>query len=180
MVTCRKIMQQYSYLILPLLTLLNCVQQGNSWKTGLESGLICYQCVGTHPGCTLYNMDTRWYWGKICPRKDDRCVKLIERKGAEIMVTRDCLSNLEAHRTDIPADKYEGCRSGTHDVKLAQYTFNRIKELDTKRSYYDNTTWCMCQFDQWCNSAELVGQTKVFLALVTSLLVTVNIHLRGI
>jgi len=180
MVTCSKILQQYSNLILPFLVLLNCAQQVNSWKTGLESGLICYQCVGTHPGCTLYNMDTRWYWGKICPRKDDRCVKLIERKGAEIMVTRDCLSNLEAHRTDIPADKYEGCRSGTHDVKLAQYTFNRIKELDTKRSYYDNTTWCMCQFDQWCNSAVTLGQTKVFLALVTAMLVIRDAYLYRI
>jgi len=165
--------------ILPLVILLNLVvSPTTSWKTGLESGLICYQCVGTHPGCTLYNMDTRWYWGKICPRKDDRCVKLIERKGAEIMVTRDCLSNLEAHRTDIPADKYEGCRSATHDVKLAQYTFNRIKELDTKRSYYDNTTWCMCQFDQWCNSATSIGETKLFLSFATSFFVIIDLYFR--
>ena len=29
--------------------------------TGMESGLICYQCVGTHPGCGLYDFDWRWY-----------------------------------------------------------------------------------------------------------------------
>ena len=105
----------------------------HSFKTGMEPGLICYQCVSTHPGCGLYDFDSRWYWGKICPRSDDRCVKLIEKKGADIMVTRDCLSNLEAHRVDIPADKYEGCRAATPEIKLGQYTFNTIKELDTKR-----------------------------------------------
>jgi len=139
----------------------------NSFKTGLEDGLICIQCVGTHPGCSLYDMDYRWYWGRICPRKDDRCVKLIERKGAEVMVTRDCLSNLEAHRTDIPADKYEGCYPGTHDVKLGQYVFNRIKELDVYRTYYDNTTWCFCQFDHWCNHAPKQETTTIITSILT-------------
>ena len=43
------------------------------------------------------------------------------------------LSHFEGHRVDIPADKYEGCRQASRDVKLGQHTFNRIKELDTKR-----------------------------------------------
>jgi len=125
----------------------------SAFKTGLEDGLICNVCVGTHPGCGLYDFDYRWYWGQMCPRYNDKCVKVIERKGAEVLVTRDCLSNLEGFRIDIPADKYEGCRPANRDVKLGQYVHNRIEELDVYRNYYDNTTYCFCDFDHWCNSA---------------------------
>merc|ERR1719361_1794313 len=54
----------------------------------------------------------------MCPRYNDKCVKVIERKGAEVLVTRDCLSNLEGFRIDIPADKDEGCRPANRDVQL--------------------------------------------------------------
>ena len=117
--------------------------------------------MGTHPGCGLSTFRYAWNQGKPCPRYNDRCVKLIEQRGADVLVTRDgkiiyvplglphyiCnqilyilisfpfsgLSHFEGHRVDIPADKYEGCRQASRDVKLGQHTFNRIKELDTKR-----------------------------------------------
>jgi len=85
------------------------------------------------------------------------------------MVTRDCLSSLESFRTDIPADKYEGCRSAAKDIKLGQHVFNQIEELDVTRNYYDNTTYCFCEFDHWCNSADLARISTTFM-LVLSLL----------
>jgi len=98
-----------------------------------EAVMYCYSCVSTQPGCGLNSFYYRWHRGHPCSRNEDRCVKLIERRGTDVMVTRDCLSNLEGHRIDIPADKYEGCKSGSVDTKIGQYTFNSIKELDTKR-----------------------------------------------
>ncbi|KAJ9584168.1 hypothetical protein L9F63_021465, partial [Diploptera punctata] len=114
--------------------------------------LYCYRCVSTHPGCgTPFNW--LWYWGEICPEADDKCVKIIERKGAEHIITRECLSSLRGVRTDIPADHYEGCRPAAKDVRLAHYVNNSIKELDIKRDHYDETTWCFCYFDNRCNGA---------------------------
>nr|SVE76126.1 EOG090X0I2F [Daphnia hispanica] len=115
-------------------------------------GLWCYKCVSTHPGCGK-NFDWRWHWSYTCPDPNDKCVKIVERKGSEEIITRDCLSSIQGIRRDIPADIYEGCRPAARDIRLAQYVFNDIDELDIKRNYYDNTTFCFCDFDQFCNSA---------------------------
>ncbi|CAG9563235.1 unnamed protein product [Danaus chrysippus] len=75
------------------------------------------------------------YLGSLCPDREDICVKLIEKKGAQEVITRDCLSNFKAIRKDIPADTYEGCRPAVPDVTLAHYVNNSIKQLDIKSSW---------------------------------------------
>jgi len=113
-------------------------------------GLWCYQCVSTQPGCGT-PFDWRWHTSFTCPDANDKCVKIIERKGAEVVITRKCLSQVEYSRHDVPADKYEGCRSAAKDIQLAHYVNNTIKQLDVARNYYDEVTWCFCQFDHFCN-----------------------------
>uniref|UniRef100_A0A1B6CQR7 Uncharacterized protein n=1 Tax=Clastoptera arizonana TaxID=38151 RepID=A0A1B6CQR7_9HEMI len=124
----------------------------NVTSFGIGSTLYCYQCISTHPGCGD-QFNWLWQWSQACPEVDDTCVKLIERKGAEEIITRNCLSSFRALRTDIPADHYEGCRPATVDLRLAHYVNNSIKELDIKRNHYDEVTWCFCYFDNRCNGA---------------------------
>ncbi|KAK8770025.1 hypothetical protein V5799_013510 [Amblyomma americanum] len=82
---------------------------------------------------------------------------------AEVLYTRDCLSNLEAYRHDIPADTYEGCRPAAESPKLAVYVDNNIKELELKRDYYTSVDYCFCEFYYWCNSAHSTVPTMAIL-----------------
>jgi len=52
---------------------------------------------------------------------------------ADEVITRNCLSQVEYSRHDVPADKYEGCRPAAKDIQLAHYVNNSIKQLDVKR-----------------------------------------------
>nr|CAG4641336.1 EOG090X0I2F [Eulimnadia texana] len=139
----------------------------------LGEGLWCYRCVSTHPGCGT-PFDWRWYWSYTCPEPGDSCVKIVEKKGAEEVITRDCLSSIQGIRRDIPADTYEGCRPAASDVRLAQYVFNDIEELDIKRNYYDNVTFCFCNFDQFCNSALTQTPGKIGVLSSTIILFVVS------
>ncbi|EEZ97935.1 uncharacterized protein crim [Tribolium castaneum] len=127
------------------------------------SALWCYQCVSNQPGCgTPFNW--LWHWTKVCPEDDDVCVKIIEEKDGNTMITRDCLSYLQGVRTDIPADHYEGCRPAALDVKLGHYVNNSIKELDVHRNFYDKTTWCFCFLDHRCNGGFTIHPSMGVLA----------------
>ncbi|XP_066903461.1 UPAR/Ly6 domain-containing protein crim [Halyomorpha halys] len=147
--------------------LLYCFSRCNAF--GIGSTLYCYQCISTHPGCGT-PFEWLWNWSQACPETDDRCVKLIERKGAVEVITRDCLSSLKSSRTDIPADHYEGCRPATVDVKLANYVNNSIKELDIKKNYYDETTWCFCFLDNRCNGSVVTTGTSPIAVIISVLL----------
>ncbi|KAJ3665806.1 hypothetical protein Zmor_001280 [Zophobas morio] len=134
------------------------------------SALWCYQCVSNQPGCgTPFNW--LWHWTKVCPEDDDVCVKIIEEKNGETVITRDCLSSLQGIRTDIPADHYEGCRPAAVDVRLGHYVNNSIKELDIHRNYYDKTTWCFCFLDHRCNSALTIYPSIVVAVVATSVMI---------
>ncbi|XP_058459961.1 uncharacterized protein LOC131435783 [Malaya genurostris] len=133
-------------LIIPLLVFLGTFEKGTA--------IWCYRCTSATPGCgDKFNWRGIGYLGDPCPEDDDICVKVIERKGTTETITRDCLSALQGFRTDIPADKYEGCYKSAKDEQLAHYVNNSIKQLDVRRDYYTSTTFCFCFLDHRCNKA---------------------------
>ena len=54
------------------------------------------------------------------------------------------------------------CIANSYDL----YQIHPFQELDTKRTYYDNTTWCFCNFDHWCNASS--APVLSFIAIVVS------------
>uniref|UniRef100_A0A1B0AEH0 Uncharacterized protein n=1 Tax=Glossina pallidipes TaxID=7398 RepID=A0A1B0AEH0_GLOPL len=131
------------------------------------SAIWCYRCTSSTPGC---GEDFNWrgigYLGEKCSEDEDICMKVIERRGAKEIITRDCLSSL-SFRTDVPADKYEGCRPAANDVHLADYVNHTTKEHDVKRNYYSNVTFCFCFLDHRCNKSGrfLKGNTIIISSL---------------
>ena len=85
----------------------------------------------------------------------------------QVTITRDCLSTLNSgFRTDLPADRYEGCREASQDVRLGHYIFNNtIKELDIQRNHFDSTTFCYCFLDHRCNSSISIKSSVFSIAL---------------
>ncbi|GFR25408.1 hypothetical protein TNCT_641481 [Trichonephila clavata] len=134
--------------------------------------LWCYSCVSSQPGCEEFYINWYIHSAITCPREDDKCVKVIERKGVDKFITRDCLSNLEGQRKDIPADRYDGCRKAAEQPKLAVYVENHIPQLEIKNEYWDEVTYCFCEFDQWCNHGHFLNSNKYTLIIILSFIFT--------
>ncbi|XP_062558484.1 uncharacterized protein LOC134223355 [Armigeres subalbatus] len=137
-----------------------------------STAIWCYRCTSATPGC---GEDFNWrgigFLGDPCPEDDDICVKVIEKRGVTQTITRECLSTLRGFRTDVPADKYEGCRPAAKDEQLAHYVNNSIKQLDVKRDYFPQTTFCFCFLDHRCNGAPRLGGVSTWLGLTVVMVV---------
>ena len=144
-----------------LLALLPSIVSGNLW---------CYSCVSNQPGCSENYVNWLIQSAITCPKANDKCVKIIESTGADTLVTRDCLSNLEGIRSDIPGDKYEGCRPAASSPKSAIYVENNVHELHLRGQHRANVTWCFCEFDEWCNGSPHLHHLSLLSTLMISLL----------
>lgn len=145
-----------------IVTTLPSIVSGNLW---------CYSCVSNQPGCSENHVNWLIQSAITCRKANDKCVKIIERNGADTFVTRDCLSNLEGLRSDIPGDKFEGCRPAAPNPKSAVYVQNNVNELHLRGQTHSNVTWCFCELDEWCNAASNLHHMSLFSMMMISLFI---------
>jgi len=137
---------------------------------GTVESIWCFECTSTQPGCgDPFNW--LFHWSVVCKEDNDVCVRIIEKKDADTVITRSCLSTIRATRTDIPPDTYEGCRPGVIDVKLGNYVNNSIKELDIYRRHYDTTEFCFCFLDHRCNGGKSIMSSVGLIGTMVILMV---------
>ncbi|XP_055855498.1 uncharacterized protein LOC129918797 isoform X2 [Episyrphus balteatus] len=127
----------------------------------LRLAIWCYRCTSATPGCgENFNWRGIGFLGEHCPEDEDICVKVTEKRGAKQTIIRECLSALN-FRTDIPADKYEGCRKAAVDVRLAHYVNHTVKEHDVRRDYFTDVEYCFCFLDHRCNGATTISTNLI-------------------
>ncbi|XP_055334049.1 uncharacterized protein LOC129585411 [Paramacrobiotus metropolitanus] len=114
-------------------------------------GIRCYQCMGTQPGCSTETLDWRLVKNLECPDPYDACVKITDTVLGSNLTTRGCLSTFISVRRDIPADKYEGCRLGAHDIRLNKDVI--VSEPHQKIVERTHHMFCFCSWDNYCNSS---------------------------
>lgn len=54
-----------------------------SSTSGVEGNLWCYSCVSSQPGCEEFYVNWFIHHAITCPKSDDMCVKIIEKRGGE-------------------------------------------------------------------------------------------------
>ncbi|ELT89870.1 hypothetical protein CAPTEDRAFT_223746 [Capitella teleta] len=122
--------------------------------------LQCYRCHSSQPGCGK-ELNIRLQHWHSCPNVGDGggenfCVKVIERKGSEISILRECLMTLRyntGHREKMPTIQ----RHGYCEPARNNDPWNMV---DTDQQY------CFCNDWNGCNTASSLGRRVAWMALL--------------
>lgn len=123
------------------------------------SCLQCYKCVSTQPGCgkELSIRTQRWV---SCPDVgpfggENFCVKVIEFRGSNMVLTRDCLMTMrhsERHREKIPTVQRQNyCLPGRNN--------------DPNHPTDNNMVFCFCNDRDGCNGAHGINNISMLTVL---------------
>lgn len=131
--------------------------------------LQCYRCHSSQPGCGK-ELNIRLQKWHSCPNPGDGggenfCVKVIETRGSEVSILRECLMTLRhntGHREKIPMIQRHGyCEPA------------RVNDPDPEKRVDETTKYCFCNDWNGCNTASgLKGRLfgAAFLPLLAALL----------